>query len=102
MEPMQELSQNQSESIAIARGNVDDDNEPICDIVRSEWARNELSNFRRSTSARDYRKSSQTDSQRCEIEQRQNTSQLNPTPTTTPLSSLDNPDLRVNGMFLPQ
>ena len=68
------------------------------DLVRSEWARRELSEFRRSTSlSRDYR--SQT--QHVE-EQVQSLNPPNPSPMYTPSAGLDHPDLRVNGMFLPQ
>ena len=63
------------------------------DLVRSEWARRELSEFQRSTSSRDYISRSQ------HVEEEVQSS--NP-PTPTPTAGLDHPDLRVNGMFLPQ
>jgi hypothetical protein len=67
------------------------------DIVRSDWARSELSEFQRSTSSRDYIKRSQHVE-----EQAQSSNPPISMPLTTPQVGLDHPDLRVNGMFLPQ
>lgn len=66
-------------------------------LVRSEWARRELSEFCRSTSARDYCKQPQYREEPTQV-----SNPPPPAPTTTPLTGLDHPDLRVNGMFLPQ
>ena len=64
------------------------------DFVRSEWARRELSEFRRSTSYRDY-------NQREPHIEEQVQAQTS-TRTIRQSLDLDHPDLRVNGMFLPQ
>lgn len=69
------------------------------DLVRSDWARRELADFRRTASSRDYIQSTPPP----HIEEQVRISNLQPpSPMTTTSTGLDQPDLRVNGMFLPQ
>jgi hypothetical protein len=75
---------------------IEESNEPKIDVVRSDWARRELSDFRRSTSVRDY---GNTERHQV-VHHPPNPSTA--TPIATPSTSLDHLDLRVNGMFLPQ
>ena len=74
--------------------NVDDPN--ACDPVRSEWARHELSEFRRP------HRSSRPLHYHTQQPNSTHSQQQSDTYGTTPISTLDHPDLRLNGMFLPQ
>ena len=67
------------------------------DFVRREWACRELSDFRRWTSSRDYSQRPQRIEEQAHV-----TNPQQPSPMATPSTALDHPDLRVNGMFLPQ
>ena len=76
---------------------TDEDTSSTPDYVRSEWARRELSDFCRSTSSRDYSQGSSRIDERVRVSNPQLSASI-----TTPSTGPDHPDLRVNGMFLPQ
>lgn len=83
-----------------AGDNVDGWTRSASDPVISPWARSELTEFRRSTSSSHARSSSSGLNQ--PYFQPQSASFDRSAPPTTPSASLDHPDLRVSGMFLPQ
>jgi hypothetical protein len=81
----------------VAGDNVDGWTRSETDPVSSHWARRELMEFRRSTSSsQNLRRSDQP------YFQPQSAPSDRRALPVTPSTSLDHPDLRVSGMFLPQ
>jgi hypothetical protein len=98
MESNHEASQIVGDSAT--RNNTDERSDSTGDPVRSEWARKELNDFRRLRCANNSnQQNSQSQNQR---HQQQDTQQHHHAPFAIPTSAVDHPDLRVNGMFLPQ
>lgn len=81
----------------VAGDNVDGWTPSETDPVSRPWARRELMEFRRSTSS-----SRIIDGPNQPHFQPQSAPSDRSAPPTTPSTSLDHPDLRVSGMFLPQ
>jgi hypothetical protein len=77
--------------------NIDGWTRSEADPVSRPWARTELLEFRRSTSS-----SRSLSGPNQPFFQPQSVPSDRSAPPTTPSTSVDHPDLRVNGMFLPQ